>query len=270
MNVASPFPMFASAWRHRTLIARLGIREVQSRYRGTVLGLAWALGVPLATLAVYLFVFGNVFSAKWDGGSGSKAEYALILFTGLIAFNLIAECANRAPGLMLENAGYIKRVVFPLEVLPWVCLGAALFHAALSGVVLLGCYYAFLGSPPLSALFLPLAILPLVFWSLGLLWFFSSLGVYLRDLRPLVHVATTLLLFLCPVLYPVSAVKGGARILLWLNPLTYVLEDLRQILFLGKAPPWPSSLASLSLSLVAAWLGYCWFMKTKTGFADVV
>jgi len=266
----TPLSPLRAAWDNRTLISRLIVRDIQSRYRGTMLGLAWALGVPLATLAVYLFVFMHVFSVRWDEGHGSRAEYALILFAGLIAFNLFAECLNRAPSLLLENVGYIKRVVFPLEILPFVSLGSALVHAALSGLVLLACHLAVLGLPPLTALLMPLTFVPLILWVLGLSWLLAALGVYLRDIKPLVGVATTLLLFVSPVFYPVSAVQGTVRALLWLNPLTPLLEDIRLELFGGQAPPFSSMLLAFFLSYLAAWLGFAWFAKTRPGFADVV
>lgn len=265
-----PQTLFILGWRNRTLIARLLAREVQGRYRGTVLGLGWALGAPLATLAAYLFVFMHVFEARWDGGAGTKAEYALVMFSGLIAFNLFAECVNRAPGLMLENPAYIKRVLFPLEIMPWVCMGSALFNACANALVLLICYAAFIGRPPATALLLPVVFLPFALFTLGLVWLLAALGVYLRDLRQFLAVGTTLLMFFSPVFYPVSAVRGGVRFLLWCNPLTYVLEDLRSVLFWGKPPDWPPFLAFACVSLLTAWLGFVLFMKIKPGFADVV
>jgi len=272
MNTASllPHQPFLSLWTNRTLVARLVVRDIQNRYRGTMLGLAWALGVPLATVAVYLIVFVHVLSVQWNGGNGPTGEYALILFASVIVFNFFAECLNRAPGLMLEDTSYIKKVVFPLEILPWVSIFVALFHSFLSACILLACYLALLGLPPLSALAAPMACLPLVLFTLGLSWLFSALGVYLRDLRPLVNVATTFMLFLSPVFYPLSAVKGLGRTLFCLNPLTQVLEDVRGGLFWGILPDLPMFLTALAGSAVVAWLGFCWFMKTRQGFADVV
>lgn len=272
MTPPMPLPnhLFASFWKNRTLIARLVVRDIHARYRGTLLGLAWAVGVPLATVLIYLFVFMHVLAVRWDGGSGTKAEYALILFAGLIVFNFFAECVNRAPGLMLEDITYIKRVVFPLEVLPWVCLAVALFHALVSACILLACHLVLIGSFPATALLAPLACLPLAFFSLGVMWFLASLGVYLRDLKLMVGVATTFLLFLSPVFYPLSAAQGWARTLLRCNPLTQVLENVRGGLFFGTPPEWPDFAWAFVASLLVSWLGYAWFMKTKPGFADVV
>lgn len=265
-----PMTILIQAWGNRTLIARMVTREVQERYRGTVLGLAWALGAPLATLAAYLFVFMYVFDARWDGGAATKGEYALVMFASLIAFNFFAECLNRAPGLMLENPAYIKRVLFPLDVLPWVCLCSALFNAGTSALVLLVCYGVFIGLPPLTAFLVPVVFLPFILLTLGLVWLFASLGVYIRDLRQFLGVGTTLLMFFSPVFYPAKAVGGGAGVLLWCNPLTFVLENLRSVLFWGNPPEWPLFLAFTCCSLLTAWLGFIWFAKTKQGFADVV
>lgn len=262
--------MLRAAWENRALIARMSVREIQSRHRGAILGAWWSIGAPLALLGAYLFVFLYVLEARWDEGSGGRAEYALIVFTGLICFNFFAECVNRAPGLMLENVSYIKRVVFPLEVLPLVLVACACFNALASAAILFACYALFLGAPPLTALLLPLALAPLVLLTLGLAWLFSSLGVYIRDLKPFLAVATTLLMFFCPVFYPVSAVKGGARLLIWLNPLTPGLEAVRSVLFWGKLPDWPWFAVFFALCALAAWLGFAWFMKTKRGFADAV
>lgn len=258
-----------TAWNHRTLLGRLIVRDVQARYRGSMLGLFWALAVPLCTLGVYLFVFLQVFSARWDGGDGSRAQYALILFSGLLLFNCCADCLNRAPGLVLENAGLIKRVVFPLEILPLVCLGSALVQAALGVLVFLPCSLLLLGLPPATAFWVLPLLLPVLLGLAGLVWLLAALGVYLRDLRHLVGVATTLLLFLSPIFYPVSAVAGWPRLLLWLNPLTVALETLRGAFFFGRLPSWPGYLLALVVSALAAGLGHAWFLKARQGFGDV-
>jgi len=269
-SIPSPAAMIRGVWENRTLLASMCSREIQHRHRGTLLGVWWCIGAPLATLGAYLFVFMHVLEARWDEGTCSRAEFALIVFAGLITFNFFAECLNRAPGLMLENTAYIKRMRFPLEVLPLVCVGSAGFNALANALILFAWYAVLLGVPPATALLLPVALLPLVLLTLGLVWLFSSLGVYIRDLRQFLPVVTTLLIFFSPVFYPVSAVKGGVRLVLWLNPLTTGLETIRAVLFWGKLPDWPSYAAFLLFSSLTAWLGYAWFMKTQRGFADVV
>ena len=266
----SPKEMAASLWRNRSLIKALTQREVVGRYRGSNLGILWSFFNPVFMLLVYTFVFSVVFKARWSVGSDSKTEFALVLFAGLIVFNLFAECVNRAPGLILANVNYVKKVVFPLEILPWVALGSALFHALISLVVWLIAYLIFFGVPHLTVLLLPLVILPFLLFVMGLTWALASLGVYLRDVSQFIGLVTTAMMFLSPIFYPVSALPEAYRHLLLLNPLTPVIEQAREVLYWGKVP----DMTILSVYLVGAtfiaWLGFAWFQKTRKGFADVL
>ena len=267
-----PVAMLRNIWRHRTLIGRLSQRELAARYRGSMLGMVWAVLTPLLLLAVYTFVFRVVFKARWSMGSeeGGNGEFALLLFSGLILFNIFAECINRAPGLMLENISYIKKVVFPLEIIPVVVLLGALVNAGISFIVLAAFYGPVFGWPPLTAVLLPAMVLPLALLSLGLSWFLASAGVFLRDIRQFIGVAVTMLMFLSPIFYPASALPEDLRLLTLLNPLTPALEQARGVLFWGQLPDAGLWLLSLAYGLAAAWLGYAWFVKTRKGFADVV
>jgi lipopolysaccharide transport system permease protein len=266
----SPKEMIASLWRNRSLIRTLITREVVGRYRGSFFGILWSFFNPVLMLAVYTFVFSVVFKARWSGGSDSKTEFALILFAGLIVFNIFAECINRAPGLIVSNANYVKKVVFPLEILPWVVLGSALFHGLISLGVWIIAYLIFFGVPHISALLLPFIILPLLLLIMGLSWGLAALGVYLRDVAQFIGILTTVLMFLSPIFYPVSALPEQYRQLLMINPLTPVIEQARDVLYWGGVP----NMTALSVSLLAAfivmWLGFAWFQKTRKGFADVL
>ena len=173
LNVANLFP--SATQRH--LIFTLVRREVAARYRGAMLGNLWALFTPLFMLAVYTFIFSVVFKARWSGGSDSRSEFALVLFAGLMVFNLFAECFNRAPRLILDNVNYVKKVVFPLEILPWVALGSALVNLGISLLVWLAFYGVAFGVPPVTVLLFPLMILPLLLLVLGLSWALAALGV---------------------------------------------------------------------------------------------
>ncbi|SFU72912.1 lipopolysaccharide transport system permease protein [Nitrosomonas eutropha] len=221
-------------------------------------------------LAVYTFVFSVIFKARWNTGSDSKTEFALVLFAGLIVFNLFAECINRAPGLILSNVNYVKKVVFPLEILPFVALLSALYHALISLVVWLVAYLATFGVPHVTLLFLPLVILPFCLFIMGLSWALASLGVFLRDVSQFIGVLTTVLMFLSPIFYPATALPENYRHWLYLNPLTPVVEMVRDVLYWGKIPEF----AILGLYWLAtgfiAWLGFAWFQKTRKGFADVL
>ena len=266
----SPRELFASAWRHRALVLALAYREVVGRYRGSVLGMFWAFFHPLLMLVVYTFVFSVVFRARWTPTSDSRTEFAIVLFAGLIVYNLFAECVNRAPTLILNNTNYVKKVVFPIEILPWVVLGSALFHAVISLIV--WCIAALLvhGVPPVTIVSLPLVLLPLILLLLGLAWALSGLGVYLRDIAQVVGVATSVLMFLSPLFYPVSSLPQRYQTLLFVNPLTPVIEETRAVMFLGR---WPDPLylvAGSVLGACAACLGFAWFQRSRRGFADVL
>jgi len=266
----TPVEMVASLWRHRSLIAASAKREVLGRYRGSVMGILWSFFNPLFMLAVYTFVFSVVFQARWGGGSGSKTEFALVLFAGLMMFNLFAECINRAPGLILSNVNYVKKVVFPLEILPAVTLLAALFHLLISLGVWLLAYVIFFGVPHATVLYLPLIVLPLVVFIMGLGWALASLGVYLRDVSQFIGLITTVLMFLSPIFYPATALPEAYRHLLYLNPLTPVIEQTRDVLFWGKNPDFLMLGLYWLITAIIAWLGFAWFQKTRKGFADVL
>ena len=214
--------------------------------------------------------FSVVFRARWGGGGESKTEFALVLFAGLIVFNLFAECANRAPGLILMNVNYVKKVIFPLEILPWVTLGAALFHAFVSLSVWIVAYCILFGFPHVTVLYLPVVVFPLCLFIVGVSWILASLGVYLRDVSHVVGILTTVLMFLSPIFYPVSALPESYRILLYLNPLMPALEQARDVLFFGNSPNWPVLFGYYAMMSCIAWGGFVWFQKTRKGFADVL
>ncbi len=266
----SPKEMVSSFWRNRSLIAALVQREVVGRYRGSFMGILWSFFNPVFMLVVYTFVFSVVFKARWSGGSDSKTEFALILFAGLIVFNFFAECFNRSPTLILSNANYVKKVVFPLEILPWITVGSALFHMVISLTVWLLAYLILFGTPHLTVLLLPLIILPLMLMIMGLTWALASLGVYLRDVAQFIGILTTVLMFLSPIFYPASALPEKYQHLLMLNPLTPAIEYARDILFWGKLPDFTVLGIYLAGSALIAWLGFAWFQKTRKGFADVI
>ncbi|SIR32288.1 lipopolysaccharide transport system permease protein [Pseudomonas sp. B10] len=268
---ATPMEMAASLWRNRALIHASAKREVLGRYRGSMLGLLWSFFNPLLMLVVYTFVFSVVFKARWGtSGEGSKIEFALVLFAGLIVFNLFAECVNRAPSLILANANYVKKVVYPLEILPFVGLLAAFYHAAISVSVWLVAYTLLIGTPMITTLYLPLVLIPFALFIMGLCWTLASLGVFLRDVSQLISVVTSVLMFLSPIFYPASALPEEYQHILYYNPLVPVIEMIRDILYWGKSPDL-SALAIYSLGAAfVAWLGFALFQKTRKGFADVL
>lgn len=267
---ATPVEMVASLWRNRSLIHASAKREVLGRYRGSVMGILWSFFNPLFMLAVYTFVFSVVFNARWGSNGDSKTEFALVLFAGLMMFNLFAECINRSPGLILSNVNYVKKVVFPLEILPAVTLLSTLFHAIISLGAWFLVFITFFGLPHATVFYLPLIVLPFLLFIMGLSWALASLGVYLRDVSQFIGVITTVLMFLSPIFYPATALPESYRHLLYLNPLTPVIEQTRDVLFWGKSPDFAMLGIYWLVTVTIAWLGFVWFQKTRKGFADVL
>lgn len=267
----SPLAIGASLWSNRYLIWQMIKREVSGRYRGSIMGLAWSFFNPLLMLTVYTFVFSVVFKARWGGpGEESQIGFAINLFTGMIVHNLFSECINRAPGLILGNINYVKKVVFPLEILPWVAMGSALFHALVSMVVLIGCFLALHAYLHWTIVLLPLIWLPLLLVTMGGAWFLASLGVYIRDVGQAIGIITSIMLFLSPVFYPISALPEAYRGYLQWNPLTFIIEQTRGVIILGQHPDIHGLLAYTAVSVLISWTGFYWFQKTRKGFADVV
>lgn len=260
-----------SLWRNRQLIVQMGKREVVGRYKGSSMGLAWSFFNPVFMLAVYTFVFSVVFKSRWGvGGEESKTQFAVVLFVGMIVHGLFAEVLNRAPTLILSNVNYVKKVVFPIEILPVIAMGAALFHSLVSLGVLLATFVLFNGYLHWTAVFTPLVLLPLIILTLGLSWMLASLGVFLRDVGQTIGIITTVLMFLSPVFYPVTAVPESIRPFIMANPLTFIIEQAREVLIWGHLPDWLGLGIYTVVATVVAWVGYAWFQKTRRGFADVL
>ena len=263
--------MWASLWHNRQLLAQMTRREVVGRYRGSLVGLAWSFFNPVLMLIVYTLVFSGVFKARWGvGGEESKADFAIVLFVGMIAHGFFAECVNRAPGLILSNANLVKKVVFPLELLPWIAACSALFHTAVSLLVLLLAQLILNHQLPWTVMLFPVVLIPLILLTLGFTWFLAATGVFLRDIGQATGIFTTVLMFLSPVFYPLSAVPREFQTLLQLNPLTFIIDSSRQVLIFGNFPAWSGIVLYLAASLAIAWAGFWWFQKTRKGFADVL
>lgn len=260
-----------SLWRNRQLIVQMTRREVTGRYKGSAMGLAWSFFNPVLMLTVYTFVFAVVFKARWGaGGEEGKTQFAIVLFVGMIVHGLLADVLNRAPSLILSNVNYVKKVVFPLEILPVIAMGAALFHGIISLGVLLAAFALFNGYLHWTAIFIPLVLLPLVVLTLGLAWMLASLGVFLRDAEQTIGIITMVMMFLAPVFYPVTALPEALRPWLMANPLTFIIEQAREVLIWGNFPSWMGLAIYTLIATIVAWSGYAWFQKTRKGFADVL
>jgi len=269
---ASLVALAKSLWRNRQLIVQMTKREVVGRYKGSAMGIAWSFFNPVFMLIVYTFVFSEIFKSRWGGvgGDDSKTQFAVVLFVGMIVLNLFSEVLNRAPGLILSNVNYVKKVVFPIEILPVIAMGAALFHGLISLGVLLAAFFIFNGYLHWTVIFLPLVMLPLVILSTGLSWMLASLGVYLRDVGQTIAIFTTVLMFLSPVFYPVTAVPERFRPFIMANPLTFIIEQARDVLIWGRLPNWGGLGGYVFVATLVGWAGYGWFQKTRKGFADVL
>jgi lipopolysaccharide transport system permease protein len=255
--------------RHR-LIFQMARREVIGRYRGSVLGLFWSFFNPLLLLTVYTFVFSVVFKARWGNGSNSKTEFAIILFVGMIIFQVFAETINRAPNLILQNVNYVKKVVFPLEILPVVALLTSAFHASISFVVLLLAMIILGFKIPLTILYLPLILIPFVFFVLGFAWLLASLGVFIQDIGQSIGLLTTVLMFLTPIFYSLESLPIRYQKIIALNPVAFVIEESRNAVIWGIAPHWKALFEFTCFSVFIAISGYAWFSRTRKGFADVL
>lgn len=252
------------------ILGQLVGRSIEDKYRGSALGILWALATPFLMLTVFAFVFGVVFQARWGGGAQSTFEFAIILFTGLIVFNLFAETVSAAPGLVVSQANYVKKTRFPLPLLSLAALGVSLFHAAIAMAVLMLIKILAGTGVPLSSLLLPLAILPLCLLALGLSWLVSALGVYLRDIAQIIPPLMTALMFLTPIFYPPSALPEWIRPWLAYNPLALAIDQVRSVILFGQVPGTGAWLAALAGGALAAGLGYGFFKIASRGFADVL
>lgn len=267
----NPVRIVAHLWKYRDLIRQLTWREVVGRYKGSFIGLGWSFIQPLIMLFVYTFVFSVIFKARWGVESDEgKAAFALALFMGLITFSIFSEVANSAPSLVLGNANYVKKVVFPLEILPFVRLLSALINAVFSlGVLFVG-ILIFNHFIHWTALLLPLIWLPMMMFTLGCGYFLASLGVFVRDMGAVIGVLTTMLFFLTPIFYPLSAVPEPFRIFCRINPIAIFVEDARRVVLWGLFPDWPWFFFGMVLSVAVLIIGFVWFMKSKKAFADVI
>ena len=221
-------------------------------------------------LTIYTFIFSEVFQSRWAGGTGSRLEFAEMLFAGLTVYGLFAECLTRAPSLIVGNVNFVKKVVFPIEILPWIALCASLFHAAMSLAALLLFSLLIHHSLPWSVFLFPIVLSPLILLTMGLSWILASLGVFIRDIAQTVGIAVSVLLFLSPIFYPVTSLPKSIQPLWNLNPLTFIIEQARLVLISGKAPDWIGLSIYALISFCVAWAGLWWFQRTRRAFADVL
>jgi lipopolysaccharide transport system permease protein len=268
---ATPGAMLRGFVQHRELLRDLVKRDFIGRYKGSMLGVVWSLFNPLLMLAIYTFVFSVAFKARWGGHSDeSKVAFAIVLFSGIIVHTFFAECLNRSPSLITSHANYVKKVVFPLEILSWMALFSAFLHFLVSFGALLAFCILSGATVHIQALLIPLALVPLILMIMGMSWILASLGVYLRDLSQVIGMLVTISLFLAPIFYPIDSLPETYKALLVWNPITLPVIQLRNLMLFGKPFEWRSWAVSLVIGLAIFQIGYWWFQKSRRGFADVV
>jgi lipopolysaccharide transport system permease protein len=269
-RLRDPLSPYHALFRHFALVVQMARRDVVGRYRGSFVGLLWSFFNPLLMLMIYTFVFGIIFKSRWNDQVAGHFGFAIILFAGLNINSLFTECANRAPTLIVENTNFVKKVVFPLEVLSWSALGSALFHLLISTIVLLVISLLVKGSLPWTIVLFPAVVMCFLPFVAGTIWLLASLGVFLRDLKQAIGIVTAALMFLAPILYPKEFIPEPYRDWMYLNPLTVIVEASQDVLIWGRQPSWIHLGLYTVSSCLFAWLAFAWFERSRKGFADVL
>jgi len=267
LHLAGPF----DAWLlHRNLTWEMTRRDVLGRYRGANFGLMWSLISPFCMLLIYTLAFGYLLKSRWPGTSGNMADFAMLLSLGLIVHGFFAECLNRSPMLIVSNTNLVKRIVFPLQILPWTIVLSALFHALANSLVFVVLNYALRGELVPTVVLLPVVLLPLLVAALGVSWLISALSVFLRDITQVTGVLTTALLFLSSAIVPVETLPEKFQWVFRANPLTFIIDQAREVAFWGRMPDWSGLVLYAAGALVFAYFSHALFQKLRRGFADVL
>jgi len=264
-------PFANDLWVNRSLLWQFTLRNVELRHKGSHLGLIWSFLNPLLMLGLYVLVFSYIFNSTFGViPNETKTEYALGIFLGLTVFNIVAETLGNSPTLIVGNANFVKKVVFPLEILPAASVGAALFHTCISlGLAILG-ILVFGPGLGMSALWLPVVVVPLIFLCLGLSWFFAALGVFFRDVGQMMQFLTMSLMYASAVFYSAQKIPANAWFIMRFNPVLLAVEMTRNSV-LWQRPLNPTHLIYLyGVSIGVCWLGHAAFRKMKPAFADVL
>ncbi|RUL73161.1 ABC transporter permease [Dyella choica] len=261
---------FQITGKNHSLIFELAKRDVEGRYRGASFGLLWSLISPFLLLCVYTFAFGTVMGGRWPQVKNEEAHYSIIIFAGMIVHGFLAECINRSPLLIVANPNFVKRVIFPLEILPFPMVLSALFHVFMNLIVFIVLRLVLDGAFSWTTIFFPLVLIPLIVLSMGISWFLASFGVFMRDVGQITGVLTLALLFLSSAMMPLDSVPISYRWVFQFNPLTFIIDQARNVLLWNKAPDLVGLSLYLAMAVMVAYAGYAWFAATRNGFADVL
>lgn len=270
-HVTSLSHMFLSLMRNRSLIVSMCKREIAAQYRGSVIGNFWAFVTPLFMLSIYVLIFGVVFEPRWANTAGdSKISFAIILFVGLMLYDFFVSCIQKSTSLISVNVNFVKKVIFPLEVLPWVILGSALFDFCVKFIVLVVAIIFITHEINWTIVYFPLVLLPLVLSTIGLSWFISATGVFIRDVGHTVNVLTFAMIFVSGVFFPLSSIPAEFQPYARCNIVAFLIEESRKVLIFGEIPDWFGLSIALVASVLIAWFGFWWFQKLRKGFSDVL
>ena len=255
-------------WANRALLHRMVKRDVRGRYQGSIFGTIWSFATPLLLLCAYWFILGVVLQARF--GATPQVAFPVVLFAGLVTHLFFAEVLGRATGLIFEHATYVKKVVFPLAVLPWMTLATAVFHLCVNLSILLVGQLIIVGSIPTTWPLIIVVLLPVLPLLLGLSWLLSAVSVFLRDIQQVVPLLLTLMMFASPIFFPMEMVPESYRPFLYLNPTTVIIQQVRAVTIHGQLPDF-SLLGIYSIfALLVMGVGYWVFARTRKGFADVL
>ncbi|HEY0100260.1 MAG TPA: ABC transporter permease [Pyrinomonadaceae bacterium] len=251
------------------LIRALVRRELAARYRGSALGVLWAMLTPAVMISIYTFIFAGIFGARF-GERGTAWDYALYLFCALLPWTAFQDSLQVSSNVIVAHANLVKRVVFPLEALPVAQVMAALTTQMLGTIVLLLATLIIQRELHLTLLWLPVVVLPQLVLMLGAAWLVASLGVFLRDTGQVVSLLVVAWMFLTPIIYPEQIVPVRYQGFINANPFTPLVRNYRRIILEGVAPDWRGLAYFTLFALVVFILGYWWFAKTRKNFADVI
>jgi lipopolysaccharide transport system permease protein len=255
--------------RRFDLIWPLARRMTRARYRGSALGLVWAVLTPAVMIAVFTFLFAVVFNARFTSG-GSPLDYALYLFCGLLPWTAFQESLQQSSGVVVAHANLVKRVVFPLETLPLAQALAALAGQMFGTLALVVASLVIRRELHATLLWLPVLLVPQLLLMLGGSWLVASLGVFIRDTAQALALVLMAWMYLTPIIYPETVVPERFRPLLDLNPFTPLVRSYRRVMLEGLAPDWRGLAYVTAVALVAFVFGYWWFARTRKNFADVI
>lgn len=256
-------------WLEKNLLALMVKRDCIGRYKGSFLGMLWPMINPIGHLILYTFLFGYVLKVKF-GMTQSTGNFALYLMAGLLPWSAFSESLSRASTVILEHPNLVKRVVFPLQILPLIPIFSAIVTESIAFALLLIAVLISMHSIPITVLFVPLIVVAQFLLTSGICWIIGSLSVFVRDIRHMMALGLSAWMYATPIVYPATALPEPARFLLWVNPMAGIVTDYRRCLLDGLPPDWPHFAMYAIAGLILFVIGLNFFEKTQKTFADVM